>query len=71
MEQFGLENIRNVVLLSHNGAGKTTVAEMLLFNTKAISRLGKVDEGTATSDYDPDEIKRKISINLSILPASG
>jgi elongation factor G len=68
MEQFGLENIRNVVLLSHSGAGKTSASEVMLFTAKAISRLGKVAEGTTTSDYDPDEIKRQISINLSILP---
>jgi len=68
MQQYGLENIRNVVLLSHCGAGKTSVSEAILFTAKAISRLGKVDEGTATSDYDPDEIKRKISVNLSLLP---
>jgi len=68
MQTYGLDNIRNVVLLSHCGAGKTSVAEAALFTAKAISRLGKVDEGSSTSDYDPDEIKRKISINLSILP---
>jgi len=68
MPQYGLENIRNTVLLSHAGAGKTSAAEAILFIAKAISRLGKVDEGTSTSDYDPDEIKRQISINLSLLP---
>ena len=68
MQQYGLENIRNTVLLSHGGAGKTSVSEAILFTTGAINRLGKVDEGTSTSDYDPDEVKRKISINLSILP---
>lgn len=68
MQQYGLENIRNVVLLSHAGAGKTSTTEAILFTTKAINRLGKVDEGTSTSDYDPDEIKRKISINLTLLP---
>ncbi len=68
MQTYGLDSIRNVVLLSHCGAGKTSVAEAALFTAKAISRLGKVDEGSSTSDYDPDEIKRKISINLSILP---
>ncbi|MFQ6122831.1 MAG: GTP-binding protein, partial [Dehalococcoidales bacterium] len=68
MAQYGLENIRNTVLLSHAGAGKTSVAEAILFTAGAINRLGKVDEGTSTSDYDPDEIKRKISINLSLLP---
>jgi elongation factor G len=68
MQQYGLENIRNVVLLSHSGAGKTSASEAMLFTAGAITRLGRVQEGTTTSDYDPDEIKRQISINLSILP---
>jgi elongation factor G len=68
MDQFPLENIRNVSLLSHSGAGKTSLSEAMLFNAKAITRFGKVDEGTTTSDYDPDEIKRRISLNLSVLP---
>ena len=68
MKPYGLENIRNVVLLSHAGAGKTTTAEAALFTAGAISRLGKVDDGSSTSDYDPDEVKRKISINLALLP---
>lgn len=68
MEQFGLENIRNLVFLSHNGAGKTSLAEAILFTAGVINRLGKVDEGTTTSDYDPAEVKHKISINLSVLP---
>ena len=68
MEQYGLENIRNLVLLSHSGAGKTSASEVMLFAAKAVTRLGKVDDGSTTSDYDPDEIKRKISINLAILP---
>ena len=68
MQSFGLENIRNFCLLSHNGAGKTSLVEAILFDTKTINRLGKADDGTTTSDYDPDEIKRKISINLTLLP---
>jgi elongation factor G len=68
MQQFGLENIRNVVLLSHSGAGKTSAAEAMLFTAGAITRLGRVQDGTTTSDYDPDEVKRQISINLSLLP---
>ncbi len=68
MGQYGLDNIRNVVLLSHSGAGKTSLSEAVLSTTGAISRLGKVDDGTTTSDYDPDEIKRQISINLTLLP---
>jgi elongation factor G len=68
MEQYGLDKTRNVVLLSHSGAGKTSLAEAILFNTKAIPRLGRVEEGNTTSDYDPDEVKRRMSINLSMLP---
>ncbi|MFC2012852.1 elongation factor G [Chloroflexota bacterium] len=68
MKQYDLENIRNVVLLSHSGDGKTSVSEAMLFDSGVINRLGKVDEGATTSDYDPDEMKRKISINLSLLP---
>ncbi len=68
MQKYGLENIHNTVLMSHGGAGKTSLAEAMLFTAGAISRLGKVDDGSSTSDYDPDEVKRKISINLSLLP---
>lgn len=68
MEQYGLDSIRNVVLLSHCGAGKTSVSEAMLFTAGAINRLGKVNDGTTTSDYDPGEVKRKISLNLTILP---
>ncbi|NQT48757.1 MAG: elongation factor G, partial [Chloroflexi bacterium] len=67
MQSYSTEQIRNVVLLSHGGAGKTSLSEAMLFASGAIPRLGKVDEGTTTSDYDPDEIKRKISINLSLM----
>ncbi len=68
MPKYGLENIHNVVLLSHGGAGKTSLSEAMLFTAGVISRLGRVDDGSSTSDYDPDEAKRRISINLSILP---
>jgi len=68
MEQYGLENIRNLVLLSHNGAGKTSLSEAILFDCGVINRLGRVDDGTTTSDYDPIEVKHRISINLSVLP---
>ncbi|MDD5127123.1 MAG: elongation factor G [Dehalococcoidales bacterium] len=68
MPQFGLANIRNIVLLSHGGAGKTSISEAVLFTAGVINRLGKVEDGSTTSDYDPDEQKRRISINLSLLP---
>jgi elongation factor G len=68
MAEHGLDNICNLALLSHNSAGKTSLAEAILFNAKVINRLGKVDDGSSTSDYDPAEQKRNISISLSILP---
>jgi elongation factor G len=68
MSKTGPENIRNIVLLSHSGAGKTSIAEAALYNAGAIGRMGRVDDGSTTSDYDPDEIKRKISISLALLP---
>ncbi|MGB2798474.1 MAG: elongation factor G [Dehalococcoidia bacterium] len=68
MQQHTTEQMRNVVLLSHSGAGKTSLAETMLFNSGAINRLGKVDQGSTTSDYDPDEVKRQTSIYLALLP---
>ncbi len=68
MADYGLDTIRNPVLLSHNGAGKTSLAEAMLFNAKAVNRLGKVDDGSSTSDFDPEEQKHNMSISLSLLP---
>lgn len=68
MDQSGLENIRNIVLLSHNGSGKTSLAEAALFNCGLITRIGKVEDGNTTSDYEQTEVKHQISINLTILP---
>ncbi len=68
MKQYPPEKIRNVVFLSHSGAGKSTLSEAMLFAAGAITRLGKIETGNTTSDYDPDEVKRRISINLSLLP---
>ena len=67
------DRIRNVALISHGGAGKTSLAEAMLFDAGAIPRLGSVDAGTATLDHDPDAQKRRQSINLSIgtLEADG
>jgi len=68
MKQYTPGNIRNLSLLSHCGAGKTSLSEAVLFTIGITTRLGKVDDGTTTSDYDPDEAKRKISLNLTLLP---
>ncbi len=70
MTAVSADRIRNAVLLSHSGAGKTSLAEGMLFTAKAISRLGRVDDGTTTSDYEPEEAKRRISLNLSVLPCT-
>ncbi|MBI4299735.1 MAG: elongation factor G [Chloroflexi bacterium] len=68
MQAYGTEQIRNIVLLSHGGAGKTSLSEAALFVSGAVTRLGRVDEGNTVSDFDPDEVKRHISINLSLIP---
>jgi elongation factor G len=67
------DRIRNVALISHGGAGKTSLAEAMLFDAGAIARLGSVDAGSAVLDHDPDEQKRRQSINLSMgtLEADG
>ena len=68
MKQYPPERLRNVVLLSHGGAGKTSLAEAMLYTAKATTRLGRVEEGNTVSDWDPDEVKRHISISTSVLP---
>lgn len=68
MDQFTTSKIRNVVLLSHSGAGKTSLAEAMLFATKAINRVGRVEDGNTVSDYDPEEHKRQTSLQLAVLP---
>ncbi|MBI2958563.1 MAG: elongation factor G [Chloroflexi bacterium] len=68
MRTYDPAHIRNVALLAHGGAGKTSLSEAILFSAGAITRQGKVTEGTTTSDFEPEETKRHISINLSLLP---
>lgn len=66
MKRYRTEDIRNVALVAHSGAGKTSLGDAVLFNAKAIDRMGRVDEGTSTLDYEPDEIKRKITISTTV-----
>jgi elongation factor G len=68
MKSYKTENLRNVGLFGHGGGGKSSLAEAMIFATAALSRLGKVEDGTTTSDYDPEETKRHISVNLSLIP---
>jgi elongation factor G len=68
LKKYTEDMLRNVALVSHSGAGKTTLAESMLFLSGAINRRGTVEEGNTVSDYDPEEIKRVISINASIIP---
>src|SRR6185295_11664859 len=58
--------IRNVGVVGHGGVGKTSLVEAMLFAAGAVTRLGRVDDGSTTTDFDPDEVKRKISINTSV-----
>jgi elongation factor G len=68
VKRYATERIRNVGLFGHGASGKTSLTEALLFTSKAITRLGRVEEGNTTSDYDPDEIRRRVSISLAVAP---
>ncbi len=68
MKDYKTNKLRNLALVGHSGAGKTSLTESLLYFTKAIDRVGKVADGNTVSDYEKQEIKRKISIQTSIVP---
>ncbi|MBA2520731.1 MAG: elongation factor G [Chloroflexia bacterium] len=70
MKQYSADRIRNVGLFSHGGAGKTSLAEALLYDSETVNRLGKVEDGTTVTDFDPDEIKRRISVSTALAPLS-
>ena len=68
MRQYPADRIRTVGVFGHGSAGKTSLVEALLFDTKATTRLGRVEEGNTVTDFDPDEIKRRISVTAAIAP---
>jgi len=68
MKDYAVQRLRNICLLAHGNGGKTTLAEAMLFNTGVLDRFGKVIDGTTTTDYDPEETRRKISISTAMAP---
>ncbi len=68
MKDYSTDALRNVVLLGHGSAGKTMLGEAMLFSAGAISRLGRVEDGTTVADFDEEEIRRRISLNTALLP---
>jgi elongation factor G len=68
MKEYGTEFIRNVALVGHGGAGKTSLTEAFLFNTGATTRLGRVDDTTAAADFEDEEHRRRISVSTAVIP---
>ncbi len=68
MKIYQSDQIRNVGIMAHGGAGKTSLTEAMLFNSGATKRLGKVDDGNTVTDYLPEEIKRKVTTNTALAP---
>ncbi len=68
MPKVDVGNLRNVAFLSHSGAGKTSLSEALLFQLRAVTRMGRVEDGNTVSDYEPEEIKRNSSIQTTLIP---
>ncbi len=66
--EYASKDIRNILVAGHAGCGKTTLVEALLYQSGALERMGRVEDGTTASDFDPEEIRRKASLNSSVIP---
>ncbi len=68
MKSYTAKEIRNIGLFGHGGEGKTTLTEAMLYNAGLLDRMGRVEDGTTTTDYDPEEVKRTVSISMAVAP---
>jgi elongation factor G len=68
VKSYPTQHIRNVLVVGHGGAGKTSLVESLLYSTSAINRVGRVEDGTTVSDFEPEETRKHISVSLSVAP---
>jgi elongation factor G len=68
LKEYKSDKLRNVGIIAHGGAGKTSLTEALLYSAGAVTRLGRVDDGTATTDFEPEEVKRKVTISAALAP---
>lgn len=68
MRVYPSERIKNVALIAHGGSGKTSLADVALFDTGAVTRIGRVDDGSSVVDVDPDEVRRRMSLSLKVVP---
>ena len=68
MAKFRTDQIHNIAVLGHGSSGKTMLTESLLHMTGATTRLGRIEDGTTASDWDPEEQRRNISVNLAVIP---
>ena len=66
--KYASNNIRNILIAGHAGSGKTTLTEALVYFSGASERMGRVEDGTTISDFDPEESKRKASLSASVVP---
>ena len=68
MKQYNAKNILNIAVAGHSGAGKTSIAEAMLYLSGASERFGKIGEGSTICDFDPEEIKRKTTVTTAVAP---